>query len=112
MWAIAAPLILLKVWATALLLFYSPTRDAVVIVLATGWPWLVVVVALFAAPTLYWWRLVRMRRRRRQLRRAEWMLDDAPTSRLLSHDQEARRVLANRSGQWPLWDVVARVPEP
>lgn len=109
MWAIAAPLILLKVWATGLLLFYSPTHDAVVLVLATGWPWLVVLAAMLAAPTLFWWRLVRVRRHREQLRRAEWLLD-SPTGRRrpTPTDVAERRHLANRSGQWPVWDVVAR----
>ena len=99
LWTVAAPLIALKVWATALLLLYAPTRDAIAMIVATGWPWAVVFLCLVAAPAFAWWRLVRVRARREQLRRSEWMLDESDTASTLDPDQAT---------QWPLWDTVSR----
>jgi hypothetical protein len=81
MWAVAGPLIGLKLWATGILLVYAPTREALAMVLATGWPWLVALAILLGGPTVAWLRLVRVRARRARLRRAEWMLDEADAQR-------------------------------
>jgi hypothetical protein len=89
MWAVAGPLIGLKVWATIILLAYAPTREALAMVAATGWPWLVALAIILAGPTVAWLRLVRVRARRERLRRAEWMLD-------------------KKDAQWPLWETVSR----
>ncbi|MBI2755262.1 MAG: hypothetical protein HYX52_00985 [Chloroflexi bacterium] len=76
LWLVAGPLILLKVWATGLLLFYQPTRAALYMAFATGWPWLVVLLVLVGPPLFAWYRLVKVRARRAQLRRSEWMVDE------------------------------------
>jgi hypothetical protein len=66
----------LKVWTVVLLLVYAPTRDAIVMTVATTWPWIVVLAALAAGPAFAWFRLVKMRARRKRLQRSEWMLDE------------------------------------
>ena len=100
LWTVAGPLIALKIWATALLLMYAPTRDAIAMVIATGWPWAAVFLGLVAAPAFAWWRLVRVRARREQLRRSEWMLDESDTDSTLG---------PRSATQWPLWETVSRV---
>ncbi len=75
-WAVAAPLIAFKVWVTIILLTIEPSREAIGIAIATGWPWLVVGGVLIAGPLLGWARLVRVRRRRERLRRSEWMVGE------------------------------------
>ena len=75
--AVALPLIAFKIWFAILLLTYSPTHDAAVWIAATHGP-LIIVVALLVIPGIQTYRLLRARARREQLRRAEWMLDEAP----------------------------------
>ncbi len=100
LWVVAGPLIALKIWATALLLLYAPTRDAIAMIVATGWPWAAVFLGLVGIPSLAWWRLVRVRARREQLRRSEWMLDESDTEMALDPDSVT---------QWPLWETVSRL---
>lgn len=99
---VVAPLVVLKLWATALLLAYAPTREAVAVVVATHWAWVVVGALLLAAPTIAWSRLVRMRARREQLRRSEWMLEPERGSRPRG-DTSALPLT-----QWPLWETASR----
>ncbi len=99
-WTVVAPLVAFKLWATVLLLAMEPSRDALGLVLATGWPWLVVVLLLAAAPTAAWIRRARVRARREQLRRQEGLLEAPPTG-------EARR--PPPAPQWPLWETVSRL---
>lgn len=94
-WAVAAPLIVFKIWVVILLLWFAPTRAGIEYVVVTGWPWVLAIVALGFGPGLAWWRLVRVRRRREQLRRSEWMVD-SPGTALKAPDQ------------WPAWDAVSR----
>lgn len=96
LWLVAGPLLALKLWATVLLLFFEPTRHALLGVLATTWPWAVWLILLLAGPGLAWYRLVKVRSRRKQLRRSEWMLD-GPTPQW-------------SEGQWPEWLTVVRAP--
>lgn len=100
LWTVAVPLLLFKVWALTLLLMFSPTRDAVGLIVATHWAWVAIPVLLLGGPAYAWYRLIRMRARRDQLRRAEWM-GQPPGAR----DERA----VERVGQWPLWDTVSRV---
>lgn len=94
LWLVAGPLLALKLWATVLLLFFEPTRHALLGVLATTWPWAVWLVLLLAGPGLAWYRLVRVRRRRLQLHRSEWMLDPP--------------IPQAPEPQWPEWLTVVR----
>ena len=99
LWAVAGPLIAFKVFATAILFIYEPSRDAIMIVVATSWPWAIALAMLFGAPTLAWYRLVKVRARREQLRRSEWMLDEQPKGR--------RSTNAGSEPQWRAWDPVS-----
>lgn len=98
LWTVALPLVLFKVWGLALLLMFSPTGDALALIGATHWPWLVIPALLMAGPLYAWYRLVRARARRRELQLAEWMgRPPGPKDRLAVQ------------GQWPLWETVSRV---
>ena len=103
--AVAGPLIAFKVWVCILLLVYmpQPAEYGFGLIVATHWPWLVIVVLLLAGPGLAWYRLVRIRARRERLRRAEWMTED-----LDAVNTSGSRVptAAQCSG---LWETVSRL---
>lgn len=98
-WAVAGPLILFKIWVIVLLLMYAPVPDGIEGIIATQWPFVVIVLFLVAVPGLAWYRLVRVRARRAKLRRQEWMLDQPKPGA-----EELRDVVPT---QWPLWETVS-----
>lgn len=67
-----------KLATIAIVLWMAWTPEAGLLVAVTTWYWLVVLAALVAGPVLFAVRLRRLRGRREQLRRAEWMVEDAP----------------------------------
>ena len=73
LFAVAAPLILFKIWFAILLLSYAPNRDTATWIAATHWP-LLIIVALLIAPGIAVYRLLRARAKREHYRRAEWMV--------------------------------------
>jgi hypothetical protein len=77
LWAVLGPLLAFKICSIILLLIYAPTVDGFVWVAITSWYWVVGIALVVAVPFMAWSRLVRVRARREQLRRQEWMLDDA-----------------------------------
>ena len=89
LFAVAAPLILFKIWFAILLLSYAPNRDTVAWIAATHWP-LLIVIGLLIAPGIAVFRLLRARAKREQLRRAEWMIPSTP------------------GPQWSVWETVSR----
>src|SRR4051794_25421015 len=87
LFAVAAPLILFKVWFAILLLSYAPNRDTATWIAATHWP-LLIVLALLVAPGIAVFRLLRARAKRTRLQREEWMVRTAP--------------------QWSVWEAASR----
>lgn len=100
---VAAPLLAFKLWASLLVLFFSPTGEsAMSLLMVYGWPWLVAFGVLVAGPTIAWSRLVRVRARRKRLQRSEWMLEEtSPKRRAGERDAE-------QSAQWPSWEAASR----
>jgi hypothetical protein len=54
------------------------TEEAAVLVAVTTWYWLPIPFVALSGALLFRYRLRKIRRRREQLRRAEWLLDEAP----------------------------------
>ncbi len=98
LWAVAGPLIALKIWAIVLLVMFAPWESLMPIV-ATTWPWVAVGMILVASPALAWWRLVRARARRSRLVRSEWM-GERPTQSV-----EVPHVFVE--SQWPRGEAVS-----
>jgi hypothetical protein len=96
-WAVAGPLVALKVWVLILILIHMPGDQGFGLIAATHWPVLVIVLLLLAGPGLAWYRLVRVRARRERLRRAEWMVDAANPSPIAA------------GAQCSLWETVSRL---
>jgi hypothetical protein len=63
-----------KLATLVLVLWAAHDGQALTLVIATTWPWLLLAAALGAGPLLFHIRLRRVRARREQLREAEWNL--------------------------------------
>jgi hypothetical protein len=74
LFAVAIPLIAFKIWFAILLLMYAPTRDTMVWIAATHWPF-VFIIAVLAVAAVPLYRLLKVRAKRERLRRAEFMLE-------------------------------------
>ena len=77
-WILVGTVIGAKIATIVVIMAVSWNADTGGMVAATNWHWLPLIGALTAAPLGFWIRLRRVRARRDRLRRAEWMLDEAP----------------------------------
>ena len=66
-----------KIATVAAIVVAARSEEAVVLAAATTWYFLPVPIVAVAGTLLFRYRLHKVRRRREQLRRAEWLLDDA-----------------------------------
>ena len=77
-WILVGTVVGAKLATIVIIMALSWNAEAGGIVAAMNWHYLSVVGLLVAGPVGYWVRVRRVRARREQLRRAEWMIDDAP----------------------------------
>jgi len=77
-WILVGTVVGAKIATIVIIMALSWNAEAGGIVAAMNWHYLAAVGVLVAGPVGYWMRLRRVRARREQLRRAEWMVDDAP----------------------------------
>ena len=68
-----------KIATVVAIVVASRSEEAVVLAAATTWYFLPVPFVAVGGALVFRYRLVRVRRRRERLRRAEWLLDDAPS---------------------------------
>jgi hypothetical protein len=68
-------LVAFKLATVAIIFYYHQTMETGLMLGATTWHWLPVLLPLVSGPILFHYRLRRVRAKREQLRRAEWMLD-------------------------------------
>lgn len=76
-WAFLWTLLVFKLATVAAILWYDRSWASGLILSATTWYWLPLLVLLVAAPMVYHYRVRRVRARRHELIRSEWMLDAA-----------------------------------
>lgn len=76
-WAFIWTLFVFKIVTVFLILWASHDFASAALVSVTTWFWLAIPLFAVGGPLAYRYRLVKMRMKREQLRRAEWMLDEA-----------------------------------
>lgn len=82
-WTFIGVVLGFKLWTIILILLFWPTGEALLLMLAMNWPFLLGALVLIAGPALVWYRLLRARARRRRLLWEEWHLEDRrPSARL------------------------------
>jgi membrane protein implicated in regulation of membrane protease activity len=72
-WPLIVSLAIAKIATLVVVLYFAWDGEAAALIGATTLPWIVVAVALLAAPVTWHVRMRRMRRRRKTLEDAEWM---------------------------------------
>jgi hypothetical protein len=81
-WLLVWTIIAAKAGTLLLILWAAHDFETGIVLAATSWLWLALIVAICASPVLFRIRLRRVRAKREALKRAEWMIEDEqPTSR-------------------------------
>lgn len=78
-WTFIWTLFVFKIVTVFLILWASHDFAAAALVSVTTWFWLAIPLVAVGGPLAYRYRLVKLRMKREQLRRAEWMIDEAMT---------------------------------
>ena len=79
-WLLLGSIAFAKLGTILIIVWASRPGEVAALVTATTWHWLPIAGALLAGPILFRVRLRRVRAKREALRRAEWMLPEAPGS--------------------------------
>ncbi len=79
-WGFLWVLVGFKLATVGLIFYHMQTVETGIFLGATTWYWLPPLAVLLAGPILFRYRLRRVRAKREQLRRAEWMLPEAPAT--------------------------------
>ena len=75
-WLLVWTIIAAKAGTLILILWAAHDFETGILLAATSWLWLALIVAICASPILFRIRLRRVRAKREALKRAEWMIDD------------------------------------
>lgn len=76
LWTFGGVIVAFKAWIVFLIILNQPDWQAIEMMIALHWPFLLLPFFLIAAPVAYWIRLLRVRAKRRRLQWEEWHVSD------------------------------------
>jgi hypothetical protein len=79
-WLLVWTIIAAKAGTLLLILWAAHDFETGILLAATSWFWLALIVAICAGPILFRMRLRRVRAKREALKRAEWMIEEPAAS--------------------------------